>query len=446
MSNHVALCIDEATRWNPASIGLDGENLGAQKWLTVFNEGAEAREALERDPGIDEAWVVSCDDVEPINLAASLKSDHPEMRVLLVSSDCHGSLCSRAHNALIDGVVTYEGLLECYVGAKARADGRDRDVADAAPSTARVNSGIELEPRERASHGGAHSAGASSRVLGPPAWAAVATAQKAQSRCFLMPVVSGAGGCGKSTVSVVAAYVASSMGYRTLLLDYDLQFGDVSVLAGTPDALTVDEAMRYPEKLERELGKDTPITVLAAPKRLEDSETVVRNLPGFLDFVSAEFEVIIANTGGAWAEQHAALLERCSTALFLVDQRLSSIRACRHALDLCARCGIATGQFQYAVNRCFKGSPLTSIDVSCALQGVSVFELKDGGPEVEESLNGGAASDLVVSGNEFVKSVSVMMERILPGGDKNPKATQDAKVDVRSVRKRGRHAHRRRGR
>ena len=43
---------------------------------------------------------------------------------------------------------------------------------------------------------------------------------------FLFPVVSGSGGAGKSTVSVLSALIAQRMGYNTLLLDFDLQFGD----------------------------------------------------------------------------------------------------------------------------------------------------------------------------------------------------------------------------
>ena len=142
----------------------------------------------------------------------------------------------------------------------------------------------------------------------------------------------------------------------------------------------------------------------------------MQRLPDLLDRLSEEFDVIIANTGASWAEQHAALLERSSVALFLIDQRASSVRACKHALELCARCGIATNPFQFALNRCVKGAPLTSVDVSCALQGAPVFELKDGGRAVEEYLSGGGAADLIEERNEFARSLEQVMERLLPGG------------------------------
>ena len=50
--------------------------------------------------------------------------------------------------------------------------------------------------------------------------------------------------------------------------------------------------------------------MLAAPERLETAELVVHALPERFDLIAAKFDVVIANTGAAWAEQHAALLER----------------------------------------------------------------------------------------------------------------------------------------
>ena len=169
-----------------------------------------------------------------------------------------------------------------------------------------------------------------------------------------------------------------------MLIDYDLQFGDVDVMVGVENPLRIDTALAHPDDLELMLGRNEPLSVLAAPARLEAAEEVVHQLPRLLDRLADEFDVIIANTGATWAEQHAALLERSSVALFLIDQRASSVRACKHALELCARCGIAANPFQFALNRCAKGTPLTSVDVSCALQGAPVFELKEGGT-VEEA-------------------------------------------------------------
>lgn len=435
MSARVALCIDETTCRNPQVIGLDGESLETQTWLSLYSSGEEAREGVAAEASIEEAWVVSSDDVEPINLAATLKADRDDLLVRLVSSEACGSLFSRAHTARIDEVIDLAMFVQRYAEAKARYAAQEAAVdVDSANHPAEPL--FVLAPAMEAS--------VPNEFLALPALQ-TAPAPRA-TRAFLLPVVSGSGGAGKSSVAVVGAHIARSMGHRTLLLDYDLQFGDAAAMSGVENALAIDEALAHPDRLAREMRRDPGLAVLAAPERLEAAEEIVRAMPPFLDELSDMFDVIVANTGASWAEQHAVLLERCSAALFLIDQRASSVRACRHALELCARCGIASGPFQFAVNRCAKGAPLTSADVSCALQGAPVFELKDGGRDVEDYLGGGAAAELLESRNEFCASLEHVMSCLLPGGF----LRVDTQVDMgagRSVQKRrGRHVGRKRGR
>ena len=415
MSARIALCLDEATRRYPSTMGLGDESMDAQSWLAVYESGTEARRAIGEDDSIGEAWVVASGDVAPINLAATLKADRPELRVRLVTSEGDGSLYSRAHTALIDEVIDFTRFQRLYAEAKQGHSSLQPD--DGAPREEPVLARIE------------------------PLVAAVKP-----GRAFLMPVVSGSGGSGKSSVAVAGAFIAREMGYRTLLLDYDLQFGDACVMAGIEDAPTIDSVIARPELLEREIRRDSGLAVVAAPARLESAEDVVHAMPRFLDEMTGAFDVVIANTGAAWADQHVVLLERCSAALFLIDQRASSVRACRHALELCVRCGIASGPFQFAVNRCAKGAPLTSVDVSCALQGAPVFELKDGGRDVEDYLGGGAALELLSSRNDFCASLRHVMESLLPGSAQRVAAAAEPPEASRAIGRRGRHANRRRKR
>ena len=62
--------------------------------------------------------------------------------------------------------------------------------------------------------------------------ASAANAQHPAAKGFLLPVVSGSGGAGKSAVALLAAHAAQGLGLRTLLLDFDLQFGDMAQLMG----------------------------------------------------------------------------------------------------------------------------------------------------------------------------------------------------------------------
>lgn len=398
MTRTKALCLDRQLCINPECIGLESENLLAQDWLEVFESGTEARARMREKSDIDEVWVASCQDVEPVNLAATLKQDRPDLVVRLVVGQRSGSLCSRATAARIDDVLEFSGFARLYAvtkGQQVRSTTAQMAVpAFAAPPLPADSPAIAAVPAS-------------------PQPAAKEPRPRPH-KGFLMSVVSGSGGAGKSSVAVLAALYAAERGCRTLLLDFDLQFGDIAVMVGSADTLGIDTLIADPERGRWVFSQQSGLAVLTAPTRLETSEQLVDKLPRLLDEAMRHFDVIVANTGANWAEQHALLLERSSVALFLLDQRSSSIRACHHALELCARCGIASVPFKFALNRCAKNAPFNSADVSGVMQGAPIFELRDGGVEVEEYLASGHASELRAQGNEFSRSVDRMMSRLLP--------------------------------
>lgn len=451
MSDPIVLCVDSEVMRHPELVGLDGENLFAQPWLRVFASAVAARSYLRDGGSAAEVWVVSSDDIDPINAAAGIKADARQRTVRLVAFEGTGSLKSRASQAGVDVVSDRRGFAQRYADEKRLWDGIDAgEPADSPceeaaggeacpePSDAEKRGkrfvgasygqdsgspGVVRESVRDAAHvreptfdesaleppAQASSAGSPSCLAGRPASVAV------DAGAFVLPVVSGSGGAGKSTVAALAALLSQKLGFRTLLVDLDLQFGDMSALLGQPDPLRVDEAVAVPERALQLAPKGSMPALLAAPLRLERGEAVAAHVPELIDALRGSFDVIVANTGSLWAEQHAAVLERSSKALFLVDQRPSSLRACRHAVELCSRCGIATSPFVFAVNRCSKGALYTSIDVSCALHGASAVELRDGGSEVEELFSAGLPLDLVGSRNDLCSSLERVLIDILPG-------------------------------
>lgn len=377
----VVLCADEESLQYPESLGLSGENLMAQRWLQIFSSAQEARLFIQANFSVEEVWVVSNSQISPINLAATIKRDRPEVKVCVVTGQETGSLRSRVSASGIDASLTYQSFVESYTQRKRQ-------------------SFVRLSKAED-----------SSRVV-------LERGDAGKSSAFFLPVVSGSGGAGKSSIAVLSAFLLQGLGYDTLLVDFDLQFGDASELLGVKNPLRIEEVIASPRKLVQLQPEGRIPALLAAPRRLEESESIARKAPWLLDQLMNRFDAVVCNTGAAWAEQHAVLLERSSKALFLVDQRPSSVRACRHAVDLCARCGIATTPFVFALNRCSKKASLTSIDVSCALHGAPVVELKDGGRDVDELLGAGLPSELLASKNDLCISLEQVLLNLLPSEHK----------------------------
>lgn len=472
----ILLCASSDCASNPALLGLEDVDLEQLDWLQVETEATQCRKhAGNADVG--EAWVESCDDMDALNVAAAIKYDNAEMPVFLIASDASGSLRSRAQSAGITGVLASDGFLRRFAIERER---RLR-VAEAADLSLDSIASKEITEKDNSKHASSGQIAApdskaqntemsrnaltvsddfditasidepkpiehndiAAAVTGPievPQIFTPGTIRKATNytkrpgSAFVLTVLSGSGGAGKSTVSAVSAEIAASKGHSVLLFDCDLQFGDLSYMTGTKNALSADEALEDISQIEEMYNavEDGGMTLLAAPSRLERAEVVSAHLPALLDAAASLFDVIVINTGASWAECHATLIERSDCALFLVDQKASSIRACKHAIDLCGRLGIASGSFAYAVNRCKRGAMFTSIDVACALQGAHVFELKDGGQEVEELLGAGFSGDLTATKNDLCTSVAGMLDELLPSklSGKTRKSKRSKKADM----------------
>lgn len=432
----VVLCADSESLQHPELIGLDGQNVEALPWLLCFSSAEETRRHLRRGVDVDEVWVASTDDVAAINLAAAARSDNASQRIYLVLFESTGSVLSRARMAGVTGTLDRKAFAERFAREKMRRATLFHDEVAAAQPEAQLSARGDMVER-----------------LPVPSGASA----------FVLAVVSGSGGAGKSTAAVLAAHRGSARGLRTLLLDGDLQFGDAHHLMGVKSPTTLDDLLDSEDVAAEAAGATiaTPhgdpggcLALVAPPRRLERADVVAHALPDVLDALSDSFDLIVVNTGASWTDCHAVLLERSTCTLFLIDQRASSVRACQHALDLCLRCGIAAGSFVYALNRCARGAALTSIDVSCALQGAHVIELAEGGRAVEELLGAGYVDELAASGNAFCESIERMLDEVLPSakqaqgacGKETGGATRRARQrrpSLSLVRRAGRHERKR---
>lgn len=425
MEESTVLCVDSETLKHPSLLGLQDENLMKQAWLAVFCDAAAARERLRNDAHSTEAWVVSSDGMEGINLAAALKRDSRTRPVSLISFGCSGSEISRCKAAGIDLIKGRDEFLQCFgrrklQAAKAQLDKNlaelkvedpfdEEDLLVAEPDTA-----LQVEV-PRTSERWDEPVTKELELGISPVYFEV----PARQGSMVVSILSGSGGVGKSTVAITMAVLFQRMGKKTVLLDADLQFGDMEFLLGREGSIDVVELLRSPEKLAQIAPEGELPALVAAPKRLEESEAAGTHMAELIGRLKGIFDVVVVNTGSSWSESHAQIIESSDQTLFVLDQRPSSIRACAHALDLCARCGIATQSFRFALNFCSRHALLTSIDVSCALHGVKVDELKDGGKEVGELLGAGLPLELIDSRNPFVESVRSLCLALLPENDES---------------------------
>lgn len=417
----IVLCADRESLVRPMLIGLDEASLDGKEWLVSIPDAGEAREFISGNDDVDEAWVVGSDDLEGVNLAAALRKDRPELPIFLIVFNANGSELSRAAQAGVTGSLSATEFCRKYDtevrrrSLMAEAVGLELEpdmgvaTAPAPPALAATGApGIEGADKAPGSKSEAAAAATPSRAV-----------PKREGNAFVVSFLSGSGGVGKSTVAAIAAYRAASKGFSTVVVDCDFQFGDLHQIMGDGQAVTIDDVLAEPyaiDALAKATDQGAP-ALIAAPSRLERSEALAGHLGELLEVCASGFEVVLVNTGASWTESHAQLLEGSAASVFLMDQRASSVHACRHALDLCMRLGIASAPFVFALNRCKRGALFSSVDIANALAGAHVFEIKDGGPEVEEMLGAGLASELAATKNELCASVDAMLDELLPSRD-----------------------------
>ncbi len=398
MKDNILFCVSTETLALPKTIGLSDEILGLPK-TCYATTAAQARRIASDMSGSSSAYIIGCDDMEPINLTAAIVSDNPNLRPTLVVDRLTGSLSTRCQAAGINSIMTLSQLSRKFDGSVPSPQ-----LSKSGKHEKRVEENDDLALFENDIY------------CVDEAKESVTPSKPQNSNCWIMSVYSGSGGVGKSTIVAVVANLLSALGRRVLMIDCDLQFGDLSHIGDaitSVDFETVKDDASEVNRLFAQDSENRPF-LIKAPSRIEDSEVISQIIRSTIARASENFEAIIVNTGTNWSEVNATLLEISNCNLFVVDQRISSVRSCKHALDLTGRMNIATHSFAFALNNCDKKAMLSGLDVMGAIDADVVHEIKNGGEKVEQYLSAGKIRDYLSEKSDMCLSVFSMLCELCP--------------------------------
>jgi pilus assembly protein CpaE len=403
----VLLCIDSEIYKDPSLADLDG-NILQDGRISVANDATSAREIAKTLENTDEVYVVSSDDVCSINLAAAIKKDNFNLSCVLVARQITGSLQSRAQAANLTKVITTPSLNNSLCNFLKEVDEACAQAVNFEVEDANFdNDGAPFDQCERIIFDDS-----SKQVVDE-------TNNVEPGRCWSVGFFGGSGGVGKSTISAISASLLSSLGFKVILIDGDLQFGDVSNFDKGALKIDIESIYRDPKSLSRLTlenisSEHSRLVILTPPSKIEMSDSVSKSFPEIFKCAQDLFDVIVFNTGSNWTDLHAHLMSDLDASIFLVDQRVSSLRTTKHALELADRLNLASRGFIFCVNKINKKSIFSGIDVASALDVEKVFELRDGGLSVEEELSSGNIQRLLKKKNALALSVFEMLKTISP--------------------------------
>lgn len=394
---------------------------------TVFTSGEECRGALRYDPV--NVSVIVCNNfigtMTPINLAGALCADMPERDVYLMEDKPTESLVFRARAAGIRGIIDSSqasGLLgvdrKQLAQEPVQADRKDplpigRPPMPSLPVVCPEPAFSDMPTAPFPLVPTATPSSSPTPFSAPSPLTALPN--KAFGKGRIVGFFSGRGGVGKSTVSLMTALLARQRGVRVALVDLDLQFGDLDYLAGKEPSNRIQRIeleQSYADIFSCPLSDDA-LALIIPPDQPEQGERYVSAIPSFLFGLAAQRDLVVVNTGSFWTDVHARIVQCCDHLAFLMDQRATSIEACKQVVDLCVRMQAPQARFVYLLNGCGRHASLTPMDVTLALGGVEVLGLADGGPLVDELLALGCPMELLTSGNAFVLALEALLDTLM---------------------------------
>ncbi|MFN3490816.1 MAG: response regulator [Anaerolineales bacterium] len=175
----------------------------------------------------------------------------------------------------------------------------------------------------------------------------------------IVVVYSPKGGTGCTTVAVNLAIALNNEDTRTVLVDGNLQFGDVAIFVNEQGKNTVlDVAPRVddlePETLEEILVKHeaSGIRILAAPLKPEQAERVsAEQFTKVLQFLQNMYSYVVVDTSTILTDVVLATMDISEVVVLITTQEIPAIKNARALLDLLQTMGISKDRIVFAMNR-----------------------------------------------------------------------------------------------
>lgn len=182
----------------------------------------------------------------------------------------------------------------------------------------------------------------------------------------VLTVTSASGGCGKTFYATnVAAYLAAATHKKVLLLDLDLQFGEVAVTLRIRPERTMGELIDEPD-LEEAFGDyvvshDSGYDVLCAPKDPVAAERVgPREATAAIDVARRHYDYVVVDTPPALNEVVLAAFDRSGSLIVMATMDIPSLRNLRVFLQTLDRLKLETDDVSLVLNKAQDG---TGIDL-----------------------------------------------------------------------------------
>ena len=175
-------------------------------------------------------------------------------------------------------------------------------------------------------------------------------------------VFSSKGGCG---VSLIATNLAMLQTSPTVLLDLNLQSGDLELMLGVRPKFSLADIVDNRERLDDALlasyltPRSKNVSLLAAPLKAESAEDIEpRHVYEIMELLRQRFDTLIIDTPHSFDAVTISALDHADQILMVLTLEIHAIRSTRRALELFDRLGYPRKKIRIVVNRWSKNIEL----------------------------------------------------------------------------------------
>lgn len=184
------------------------------------------------------------------------------------------------------------------------------------------------------------------------------------------------GGVGTTMIAVsVATSLAAQAPGRVLLVDFDLQFGQVATHLNLKPQLTLadlardDQSLREPDLLRTYAIKhDSGLEVLAAPGTPESGRAITpEHVNLSLSTARTTYGTVVIDAGSELDERSLAVLERAEAVLVPIVPEIGALKALHSLLEYLTEVGSAAAAATFVLNHLFAREMLSMKQIEAAI-------------------------------------------------------------------------------
>ncbi len=195
-------------------------------------------------------------------------------------------------------------------------------------------------------------------------------------RGSIITVSSAKGGSGKTVVATNVALLLNRLAdKKVVLVDADLQFGDVCLLLQLEPRFTMVNAAHELHQLDGEMldslltEHPSGLKVLAAPLEPAFADDITTaGLMQMLDILQDSYDYVVVDTASMLDELILSLIEKADQVLMVVDMDLPSVKNAKLALETLRLLKFSTQNVKLVMNRSNSKAKLDNKEIEGALK------------------------------------------------------------------------------